>query len=70
MVEAKPTGMAVSEAASEYGVSEATLYAAVHRGELPGARRIGKRIIIQRQIFEEWMRSGHGDPDPERSERE
>ncbi len=63
-------GMSVAEAAHQAGVSEATLYSLANRGHLPGARRVGKRIIIHRGVFEDWLRSGHGDPRPQRSEEE
>jgi len=43
--------MSVSEAAGEAGVSEATIYALANRGELPGARRLGKRMVIHRETF-------------------
>ena len=61
----KPTGtrigMSVSEAAIQAGVSEATLYSLANQGRLPGARRLGKRIVIHRATFEEWLKTGTGD---------
>jgi excisionase family DNA binding protein len=52
--------MSIAEAAVEAGVSEATLYALANTGNLPGARRLGKRIVIHRETFEEWLREGRG----------
>jgi excisionase family DNA binding protein len=60
MVQAKPTGASISELAAEYQVGESTLYALAARGQLPGARRLGKRIVVHRGQFEEWLRSGNG----------
>ena len=56
----EPVGMSIAEAAIEIGVSESTLYSLANQGKLPGARRIGKRLVIHREIFHEWLRSGQG----------
>ena len=53
-------GASIPELALEFGVSEATLYALANSGKLPGARRLGKRIVVHRETFEEWMRTGQG----------
>ena len=53
-------GMNMAEAAIEAGVSEATLYSLANQGKLPGARRIGHRIIIHRETFVDWLRTGTG----------
>lgn len=53
--------MSVAEAAAKAGVSESTLYSLSHQGRLPGARRVGKRIVIHREVFAEWLRNGRGD---------
>ena len=60
-VQERPIGMSISEAAIEAGVSESTLYALANQGKLPGARRVGKRIVVHRETFENWLRSGMGD---------
>lgn len=59
-VQPRPVGMSIMEAAMEAGVSESTLYTLANSGTLPGARRVGKRIIIHRAVFEEWLRTGQG----------
>jgi excisionase family DNA binding protein len=59
-VQERPIGMSIQEAAAEAGVSESTLYALANRNKLPGARRVGKRIVIHRLTFEEWLRTGQG----------
>jgi excisionase family DNA binding protein len=48
-------GMSVAEAAAEAGVSESTIYAMFHAGQLPFARRLGYRIILHRGKFAEWL---------------
>jgi len=59
-IQEKPVGMSISEAAIEAGVSESTLYSLANQGKLPGARRIGKRIVIHRETFEQWLKDGIG----------
>ena len=54
-------GASIPDLASEYGVSEALLYGLANRGELPGCRRLGKRFVIHRATFEEWLKTGTGD---------
>ena len=54
-------GMSISEAAAQAGVSTATLYALANQGKLPGARRLGKRIVVHRARFTAWLESGMGD---------
>ena len=56
-----PIGMSVSEAAAQAGVSEATLYSLANQGKLPGARRLGKRIVIHRETFMRWLADGMGE---------
>lgn len=50
-----PIGISVAEAAAEAGVSESTIYALFHSGQLPFARRLGHRIILHRQMFSAWL---------------
>ena len=52
--------MSITEAATESGVSESTLYALANQGKLPGCRRLGKRLVIHRETFFEWLRDGNG----------
>ena len=56
-----PVGMSILEAAVEARVSTATLYSLANQGRLPGARRIGKRIIIHRETFVSWLAGGMGE---------
>ena len=57
----EPAGMSISEGAKEALVSTATLYSLANQGKLPGARRIGKRIIIHRETFLRWLADGMGE---------
>ena len=59
-VQDRPIGMSITEAATESGVSESTLYALANQGKLPGCRRLGKRLVIHRATFFEWLRDGNG----------
>jgi excisionase family DNA binding protein len=52
--------MSIAEAAGLIGVSKSTLYALAKRSELPGTRRIGSRIVVHRQVFNEWLSEGSG----------
>lgn len=52
--------MSVAEGAKMVGVSPATLYGLANKGELPGARHLGKRIVIHCETFMQWLREGVG----------
>ena len=56
----RPVGMSIPQAAIEYGISESTLYALANRMALPGARRLGRRIVVHRPTFEKWLCEGMG----------
>ena len=47
--------LGVREAAREFGLSETLIYNAVTRGQLPGVTRLGRRIILNRRLFEEFL---------------
>ena len=57
----QPPGASIAELARDYGVSESVLYALAKQGKLPGCRRLSKRFVVHRGIFEEWLKSGMGD---------
>jgi predicted DNA-binding transcriptional regulator AlpA len=62
MIEVSPKkpGVSIPELSAEFGVSEAVLYHLANSGQLPGARRLGKRIVVHRETFERWMQEGQG----------
>lgn len=39
------------------GVHYQTLYKLAREGRIPGARRLGGRVLISRSIFERWLQS-------------
>ncbi|MDA1128991.1 MAG: hypothetical protein O2913_09865 [Chloroflexi bacterium] len=63
MVGANAETMAVSIPllAMQTGLSEALLYQRANSGTLPGCRRIGKRFLVHRDTFEQWLKGGMGD---------
>jgi excisionase family DNA binding protein len=56
----KKPGASIPELSAEFGVSETVLYNLANSGRLPGARRLGKRIVVHREAFERWMQEGRG----------
>jgi excisionase family DNA binding protein len=52
--------MTVKQAAELLGCSERHVYGLVKRGELPGARRLGARVIVCRPVLEAWLRGDAG----------
>ncbi len=54
-------GVSIPQLAGEFGVSETLLYSLATTGRLPGCRRLGRRFVVHRETFEEWLRSGTGD---------
>ena len=61
-IEATPQkpGASIPQLAQEYGLSETLLYGLANQDRLPGARRLGKRIVIHRLTFERWLSEGTG----------
>jgi excisionase family DNA binding protein len=45
----------VAEAANLMGISRSKTYELISRGELPGIRRIGSAVRINRQVLEAWL---------------
>lgn len=60
-VENARPGISIPELAKDWDISESTLYSLANQGRLPGCRRLGKRLIIDRETFTAWMKSGMGD---------
>ncbi len=50
--------LTVDELASLLRVNRKTCYAAIGRGEIPGARRIGTTIRISRSRVMRWLEEG------------
>lgn len=58
---AKKVAASIPELAVEYGVSESLLYSLANQNRLPGCRRLGKRFLVHRATFEQWLADGHGE---------
>ncbi len=50
--------LSVQEAAKKLGMGRDAAYDAFHRGELPGAVRIGRRILVARRAIEGELSEG------------
>jgi excisionase family DNA binding protein len=52
--DAEPVTMTVEEAAAAIGISRASTYNGIKRGEIPSLR-IGRRVVIPRARFNAWL---------------
>lgn len=52
--------MSVREVADLLDVTTRTVYRLVRDGQLPGARRIGRTVVVVRPVFEHWLLTGDG----------
>lgn len=53
--------MTVEDLAKVMHIPRKTLYDCIHRGEIPGVRRLGRRFRIHRETVLAWVKSGKGD---------
>ena len=56
----EPLTMTVEEAAHKLGISRASAYELARRGELPGAIRLGGRVVVSRRQLERVV---NGEPE-------
>jgi hypothetical protein len=56
----KLAGASIPELASEWNVSEFLLRSLANQEKLPGCRRLGRRYVVDRETFTNWMKSGQG----------
>jgi len=56
----EPLTMTVGEAARKLGISRASAYELARRGELPGATRLGGRVVVSRRQLERVV---NGEPE-------
>ena len=55
--------LTVGEVAAMLRTNRRVIYATAERGQLPGLRRVGRRLLVQRAELLEWL--GHHDvPSP------
>ena len=57
---AKKVAASIPELAVEYGVSESLLFSLANQNLLSGCRRLGKRFVVHRATFEQWIAEGTG----------
>ena len=57
------TTLKVIEAAKLLGISRNVAYELAKRGELPGARRLGGRVIVLRAVLEAYLRGENPAPE-------
>ncbi|MGE4428375.1 MAG: helix-turn-helix transcriptional regulator [Solirubrobacteraceae bacterium] len=50
--------MSVREVADLLDVTTRTVYRLVRDGQLPGARRIGRTVVVVRPVLEHWLLTG------------
>ena len=58
-----PEILTVDEVAKLLRVNPKTVYAAIRRGDIPGARRIGATIRVSRDVVLRWI-DGQADVSP------
>jgi len=63
-----PEILTVDEAAAILRVNRKTLYELASRGEIPGARRVGRILRLSRRVLIDWI-EGAGSDDRNRSRR-
>jgi excisionase family DNA binding protein len=57
---ALPAVLTVDEAAVLLRVNRKSVYNAVARGDIPGARRLGRAIRLSRETVLRWLAEGQG----------
>ena len=58
--DATPLAVSIPKLARLTGISEGTLYRRANDGSLPGCRKLGKRIFVHLETFNEYMKTGTG----------
>ena len=53
-----PEFVAVAQAAEITGYSKNSIYQMNHQGRVPGARKIGGKLMFETAALREWVRSG------------
>lgn len=53
-----PPVLTVEEVASLLRISRGAAYQAIHRGEIPGARRVGRSFRVSRDAVLAWLGQG------------
>jgi predicted DNA-binding transcriptional regulator AlpA len=53
-----PEFVAADQAAEITGYSKNSIYQMNHQGRVPGARKIGGKLMFETAVLREWVRSG------------
>lgn len=53
-----PELVAVAQAAEITGYSKNSLYQMNHKGQVPGAIKVGGKLMFETVVLQEWVRSG------------
>ncbi len=56
--------LTVEEAAKLLGIGRQTAYDLARQMKLPGARRLGRRIVVSRKALEAFLNDDYDDVDP------
>jgi len=56
----EPSVLTVDEVAGLLRVNRKTIYELIARGEIPGARRLGRALRFSRDAVLDWLRQGCG----------
>ena len=51
----QPATMNVETAAKLLGIGRQTAYTLANQGKLPGALRLGRRIVVSRKVLEDFL---------------
>ena len=51
----EPATLTVEQSAQLLGIGRQTAYDLVRQGKLPGALRLGRRIVVSRQVLEAFL---------------
>lgn len=59
-IETERETLTIEEASKRLGISRNSCYNLAARGELPGAMRLGKRVVVSAYVFSRWLRGEDG----------
>ena len=57
MNELKRATLTIDETAARLGISRALAYRLAAQGELPGVRKLGRRLVVSRVVLEQYLAS-------------
>ena len=60
-IETQRETLTIEEAAKRLGISRNSAYTLAAKGQLPGAIRLGKRIVVSIYQFERFLHGENGD---------